>query len=226
MTPLELARMIDHTLLKPEATSQQIDRLCDEAIQHQFYSVCANPVFVPQINRRLQGSETVACCVTGFPLGAHSTIIKVDETRRAIDDGATEIDMVVHLGSVLSGEFSRVRDDIAAVAQVVHSTSNRHVLKVILETAVLSELQTIEACRCCREAQADFVKTSTGFHPRGGATPATVRLLKQHCGPMKIKSAGGIRDWATARAMIEAGADRIGCSASVSIMKELSSLPH
>jgi deoxyribose-phosphate aldolase len=221
MTPRELAQKIDHTILKPEATPEQIDRLCDEAREHGFISVCVNPIWVARCRQRLAGSPVRVCSVVGFPLGASRTDVKVEETRRAIDDGAVEIDMVVRIGDLVAGNSGLVRDDIAAVADAVHAASPDHLLKVILETAALSERQIIAGCRCVAEAQADFVKTSTGFHPAGGATVESVRLLHRHTAPIKVKAAGGIRDLATAKAMVEAGASRLGCSASVKLLGEL-----
>lgn len=221
MTRQELAATIDHTILKPEATPAMIDKLCVEAAEHGFIAVCVNPIWVPRCRQRLAGAPTLIASVIGFPLGASMSAIKVDEARRAIDDGATEIDMVIRLGDLIAGDTGVVRDDITAVAQAVHAASPRHLLKVILETAALTTEQIIAGCRCVAEAQADFVKTSTGFHPTGGATVEAVRLLHRHCAPIKVKAAGGIRDLATAKAMLEAGASRLGCSAGVSIMAEL-----
>ena len=221
MTKQELAQTFDHTILKPEATPSDIDRLCDEALEFGFAAVCVNPIWVPQCAERVSGSDVRVATVAGFPLGANQTQCKVDEARRGIDDGAVEIDMVIPVGLLIAGDTAAVRNDIAAVADVVHATSPNHLLKVILETAVLTEAQIVAGCRCAAEAQADFVKTSTGLHPAGGATVEAVRLLHKTASPIKVKAAGGIRDLATARAMIDAGAARLGCSASVKIMKEL-----
>lgn len=221
MTRRELARMIDHTVLKPEATPADIDRLCQEAVTHGFIAVCVNPVWVARAAARLEGSGVLVASVIGFPLGANRTDTKVDETRRAIDDGAVEIDMVVRLGDLIAGDVQAVRDDIAAVAAAVHAASPKHELKVILETAALNEEQIIAGCKASIEGGADFVKTSTGFHPTGGASVEAVRLLKQHAAPLKVKASGGIRDLAGALAMIEAGADRLGCSAGVKILSEI-----
>lgn len=219
----QLAAMIDHTVLKPEATAAMIDRLCDEAGEYGFVAVCVNPVWVARCSKRLAGSGVRVASVVGFPLGANLTEIKVAETKRAIDDGAVEIDMVIRLGDLIAGETTQARDDIAAVADACHAASSDHHLKVILETAALTEAQTIAGCRCVAEGQADYVKTSTGFHSSGGATVASVRLLHKHTAPIKVKAAGGIRDLAAARAMIKAGASRLGCSSSVAIVKELGS---
>lgn len=221
MTKQELAQTFDHTILKPEATPSDIDRLCDEALEFGFVAVCVNPIWVPQCAERVSGSDVRVATVAGFPLGANQTQCKVDEARRGIDDGAVEIDMVIPVGLLIAGDTAAVRDDIAAVADAVHTASPDHLLKVILETAVLTEAQIVAGCRCAAEAQADFVKTSTGLHPAGGATVEAVRFLHKTASPIKVKAAGGIRDLATARAMIDAGATRLGCSASVKIMKEL-----
>ncbi|NLE60009.1 MAG: deoxyribose-phosphate aldolase [Planctomycetes bacterium] len=216
-----LAAMIDHTLLRPEATAADVDRLCDEAVRYQFAAVCVNPVWVARCAGRLGSSAVRVASVAGFPLGASRSEVKVAEARRAIDDGAVEVDMVIHVGDLIDGNVFAVRDDIAAVAEVVHAASRQHVLKVILETAALTEEQIIAGCRCAAEAGADFVKTSTGFHPAGGATVEAVRLLCAHAGSMKVKAAGGIRTLDAALAMLAAGADRLGCSASVAIVQQL-----
>jgi deoxyribose-phosphate aldolase len=219
MTPQQLAAMIDHTLLRPEATCPQIDQLCAQALEHGFCAVCVNPLYVAQAARRLTGSPVVVASVAGFPLGANTTAVKIEDARQAIDAGAREIDMVLQLGALIAGEKNRVRDDIAAVAEIVHAASPDHVLKVILETAALSPELIALGCRCCAEAQVDFIKTSSGFHPAGGATEQAVRTLKKLATPIKIKAAGGIRDLKTALRMIEAGADRLGMSASVDVIR-------
>jgi len=221
MTRSQLASMIDHTLLKAEATAAEIDALCREALRFGFAAVCVNPVYVRQAAARVSGSPVRVATVAGFPLGASMTATKVDEARRAIDDGAVEVDMVVRVGDLMAGNGGEVRDDVAAVAEAVHAASPRHILKVILETAVLTEEQIILGCRCCIDAGADFVKTSSGFHPAGGATVHAVRLLHRHAWPLKVKAAGGIRDAETALAMIEAGASRLGMSASVEVVCSL-----
>jgi len=198
-----------------------IDRLCDEALEYGFWAVCVNPIWVKRCADRLAGSAVRVAGVAGFPLGADLTEIKVAQAKRAIDDGAGEIDMVVRIGDLIAGNTDLVGDDIAAVADIVHAASADNVLKVILETAALTEDQLMAGCRCALEAGADFVKTSTGFHPAGGASTQAVRLLCQHAAPLKVKAAGGIRDLAGARAMLQAGADRLGCSASVKIVNEI-----
>lgn len=219
----QLAAMIDHTLLKPEGTAAMIDSLCDEALVWGFASVCVNPIWVRTCARRLAGAPVRVASVIGFPLGCSTTEVKVAEVRQAMDDGAIELDMVARVGDLIAGETARVRDDIAAVSEVCHAASPDHVLKVILETAVLTEAQMITGCRCVAEGRGDYVKTSTGLHPAGGASVSDVRLLHRHASPIKVKAAGGIRDLATAKAMIEAGASRLGCSSSVAIVKELTS---
>ena len=228
ITVAEMARAIEHTLLRPEATPQQIGVLCDEALRYGFAGVCVNPIYVRWAAERLatRGDDaspkaTVVVAAVGFPLGANSTTTKADEARRAIDDGAMEIDMVVALGALIAGDRAYVRADIEAVARVVHQCKGNRLLKVILETAALTTVQLILGCRCCAEAEADFVKTSTGFHPRGGATAEHVRLLHRHASPLRVKAAGGIRSAEQAKAMLEAGAVRIGTSVGVAILEQL-----
>jgi deoxyribose-phosphate aldolase len=221
ITRQELAAAIDHTNLKPEATLVAIDQLCDEAVRFEFAAVCVNPIWVARCARRLAGSPVRVATVAGFPLGASLPEIKADEARRAIDDGASEVDMVIRLGDLIAGDVAAVQDDIASVAEMVHAASPEHILKVILETAALTDEQIIAGCRCAVEARADFVKTSTGLHPAGGATVEAVHLLRSHAGSLKVKAAGGIRTVETAVAMIHAGADRLGCSASVQIVQQL-----
>lgn len=234
ITASELAKKIDHTLLAPEATPERIDRLCDEALRHGFFAICVNPVYVRRVASRLdrecQSDRVLArpavVSVAGFPLGASVTETKVSEASRAVDDGATEIDMVVNLGALVAGHSADVRRDIEAVAGAVHGSITGGILKVILETGALSAEQAILGCRCAAEGEADFVKTSTGLHPTGGATVEQVRLLCRHASPMGVKAAGGIRTASTAIAMIEAGATRIGTSAGVAIMGQLQPRTH
>ncbi len=219
--PADLAGKIDHTLLKPEATADQVDRLCQEGHRYGFAAICVNPIFVRQVAARLDGTDTVVCSVSGFPLGATPTPNKVDEARRGIEDGAVEIDMVIHVGALCAGRTDAVHDDIAAVAETVHAAGKRHLLKAILECGALSDDQVIAACELAERAGADFVKTSTGMHASGGATVEAVRLLRAHAGRMSVKAAGGIRTLDQALAMLNAGADRLGTSASVAILDEL-----
>ncbi len=211
----DLARYIDHTLLKPDATEKDIERLCAEAMQYHFASVCVNSAYVELCSRLLAGSGVKVCAVVGFPLGAMSTDAKAFETRYAVSHGADEIDMVINVGQLQAGNYAYVYDDIRAVVKAAAG----HVVKVILETGLLSEEQKIAGCVLAKAAGADFVKTSTGFGP-GGATPEDVALMRRIVGDdMGVKASGGIRDCSTAQKMIESGASRIGASASVSIVK-------
>lgn len=220
-TPRELARCIDHTVLKPETTGEQVERLCDECIEHGFYCACVNPVWVERCVKRLDGSDTVVAGVAGFPLGASLSETKADEARRGIEQGASEIDMVVNVAALIAGDKQAVVADIAAVVRAVKRVDSDALVKVILETRALSDEQIMLGCRCVAEAQADFVKTSTGFHPTGGATVEHVALLYKHAAPIKVKAAGGIRDLPTALAMLEAGAARLGMSAGVAVINAM-----
>jgi len=217
----DLARLIDHTLLKPEATRAQIDQLCDECQEYGFAAACVNSVWVARCAARLAQSHTAVASVVGFPLGASTSDAKAYEARTAIENGAREVDMVVNLGALITGDRSDVTHDIRAVVQVAKKADPSTVVKVILETRALSDEQIIAGCRSCVEAGADFVKTSTGFHPAGGATIEHVALLKKHAAPLRVKAAGGIRDLPTAMAMIEAGADRLGMSASKAVVEAM-----
>lgn len=225
MTPLpaarELAPKIDHTILKPEATEAQIAALCDEAREHGFAAVCVNPCWVELCARRLSGGAPMVCTVAGFPLGASTSAAKAFEARQAVEQGALEVDMVVNLGALLDGAADLVSRDIAAVVEATKRADARAAVKVILETRALTDAQIIAGCAACKSAGADFVKTSTGFHANGGATVEHVALLRQHAAGMRVKAAGGIRDLKTALAMVAAGADRLGMSASVAVMREL-----
>jgi deoxyribose-phosphate aldolase len=214
----QVARLIDHTLLKPQATPAQIGRLCDQARRYGFASVCINPVYVRLAAERLAGSGVAVCTVVGFPLGANTTVIKVQEAQQAIADGATEIDMVIQIGALKAGDHQAVQDDIAAVSSACHAGGA--LLKVIIEAVLLTDEEKVTACRLAQAAGADFVKTSTGF-AGGGATVADVRLMRQAVGPeMGIKAAGGVHSYADAMAMVEAGATRIGASAGVEIVEQ------
>ncbi len=210
-----LAGMIDHTLLKPEATRDQIVTLCEEARKHAFASVCINPSYVSLCAQQLRLSNVKVCTVVGFPLGANRSDVKAFETRKAISDGAQEIDMVANIGALKSRDYDLVGDDIRAVVDACRSIA---VSKVIIEAALLTDEEKVIACQISKAAGADFVKTSTGFGP-GGATAHDVRLMRATVGEdMGVKAAGGIRDLETAQEMIEAGASRIGASASVKIV--------
>ncbi|WP_309863816.1 deoxyribose-phosphate aldolase [Desmospora profundinema] len=214
MNTRELASLIDHTLLKPEATADQIDRLCEEAAEHHFASVCVNPYWVARSAEKLKGTDVKVCTVVGFPLGASHSVVKAAETKQAIRDGAGEIDMVMNIGALKSGDTDTVRQDIAAVVKAADGV----LVKVILETGLLSEDEIRTASEQAKEAGAHFVKTSTGFG-YGGATVEAVALMRQTVGPkMGVKASGGVRDRQTAKAMVQAGATRIGASASVAIV--------
>jgi deoxyribose-phosphate aldolase len=215
-----IAAAIDHTLLKPEATKEEITYLCAEAAKYTFASVCINPFWVPLCARLLQGHPVAVCTVVGFPLGANRSELKAAEARRAIEDGATEIDMVLNVGALKSGMIDVVEQDIRAVREATRGV----ILKVILETALLNDEQKIAACQAAKRAEADFVKTSTGFST-GGATAADVALMRRVVGnEMGVKASGGVRTRKDATLMLDAGATRIGASASVKIMQELPSL--
>lgn len=220
----DLARRIDHTILKPEATAAQLDRLCDEALEYRFAAVCVNPVWVARCSARFgrARSAPLVCTVVGFPLGATTPEIKVAETKHAIDQGALEVDMVVNLGALIASDRAVVTSDIESVVSAARRANDKAQVKVILETRALTDEQIIVGCGCAADAGAHFVKTSTGFHPNGGATVEHVALLRASVpAGMKVKAAGGIRDLPTALSMIEAGADRLGMSASVAVMAAL-----
>lgn len=211
---MELNRMIDHTLLKANATRTQIEKLCDEALEYNFASVCVNTCWVPLAHEKLAGSEVNTCCVVGFPLGAMLTEAKAAETRLAVEAGADEVDMVINVGWLLDGEYDAVRDDIAAVVKAADGKC----VKVIIEACLLTDEQKVKACELSVEAGATFVKTSTGFST-GGATVSDVALMRKTVGDRcLVKAAGGIHTADEARAMVEAGADRLGCSAGIQIM--------
>lgn len=223
-----LARVIDHTLLKAEATEGEIRRVAAEAAAHRFASVCVNGRWAGLVSDLLHEAgvddpgdpaRVATCVVAGFPLGAGKSMIKAIEASSAVKDGAGEIDMVIALDALLQGRLEEARQDVYEVVRAARAVHRGTVVKVILETAALSEEQTALGCRAALEGGADFVKTSTGFHPRGGATVESVSWLKKYGGGLKVKASGGIRDAAGARALLAAGADRLGCSASVSIVK-------
>jgi len=213
-----IASWIDHTLLKPEATAEQIRSLCEEAQEFQFASVCVNPSFVPLVSGLLVNSGIDICAVIGFPLGATLATQKIFETLSSMDSGATEIDMVINIGALRGQGYGMVLNEIQSVAQVVHN--QRGALKVILEMSYLTQKEKIIACLLSEAAGADFVKTSTGFGP-GGATLEDVDLMNRIVGKsLNIKAAGGIRDYETVKAMIESGASRLGTSSGVKIVQE------
>jgi deoxyribose-phosphate aldolase len=211
-----VAGFIDHTLLKPDATLSDIDALCADALEYSFASVCINGVHVRRCAEILSGSTVKVCTVVGFPLGAVAPEVKLYEARRAIEDGAHEVDMVMNIGALKSGDDEFVRRDVAGLAKLCHSMGAK--LKVILETCLLTDAQKRRACELCKEAGADFVKTSTGFST-GGATVADVELMRRTVGPsMGVKASGGVRDAGDLAMMVKAGATRVGASASIAIV--------
>ncbi len=212
---MDLAATIDHTLLKPEATEADIRKLAAEQIEFKFATACVNGTWV----KLAADLGAKVCAVVGFPLGAAKSSIKAAEAVAAIEDGASEIDMVAPLGLLLDAKDPLVQDDIAQVVRAVKTVRRDAIVKVILETAALSEHQTAAACRAAKAAGADFVKTSTGFHPKGGATIQAVRWLAKYAAGMGVKASGGIKDRAAAEAMIAAGATRIGTSSGVAIIR-------
>jgi len=219
-TARDWASLVDHTLLKPEATENDIKKLCNEAIEFGFASVCVNPSWVKKAAGFLKGSNVPVCTVIGFPLGATLSDVKAFEARRAIFNGASEVDMVINIGALKSGDDCTVEDDIRAVAQAAHE--NGVLLKVIIETALLSDEEKVRACLASKNAGADFVKTSTGF-AKGGATAADVSLMRRTVGSaLGVKASGGVKGIEDARAMFEAGATRIGASVGVKIAQEAS----
>ncbi len=219
LEPAALAAMIDHTLLRADATEAQVVQLCEEARFYGFASVCVNPVHVKLCVRELAGSNVRVCTVAGFPLGANMTAIKVSESQTAINHGAKEIDMVINIGALKAGQDFIVKREIAEVTN--HAHTGRGICKVIIECCLLSDEEKVKACELARDAGADFVKTSTGFS-LGGATEEDVRLMRRVVGTkLGVKAAGGIRTLADAQKMIAAGANRIGSSNSKKIMQEL-----
>jgi len=212
------ASLIDHTLLKPDASQTEIKHLCEEAAQYHFASVCVNPTWVRSCACHLQGSGVPVCTVIGFPLGATLPDVKAYEARRAIMDGAREVDMVINVGALKSGDDCLVEHDIRSVAEVAHEYSVT--CKVIIETALLTDDEKVRACQAAKRAGADFVKTSTGFS-KGGATVADVALMRRVVGSdLGVKASGGVKNIDDARAMVEAGATRIGASVGVKIAQE------
>lgn len=209
-----IASMIDHTLLKPEATPAQVERLCAEAAEYHFASVCVNPVYIPLAARLLKGTGVKVCCVVGFPLGAIAPEQKAAEAASCAAMGAEELDMVIHVGAAKAGDWALVQRDIEGVVKAAAG----HTVKVIIETCLLTDEEKVKACEAAKAAGAHFVKTSTGFST-GGATTHDIALMRKTVGPeMGVKASGGIRDYATAMAMIEAGANRIGASAGIAIV--------
>ena len=213
---MSIASMIDHTLLKQDATGEQIDRLCAEAAEYHFASVCVNPYYVVRCVKNLKGTGVKVCTVVGFPLGATTMETKVFETLQAVASGAEEIDMVINVCALKSGHIRGVEQEIQAMSAAVEGKA---ILKVIIETCLLTDEEKVLACQIAKRCGADFVKTSTGFST-GGATVEDVALMRRTVGPeMGVKASGGIRDYAKAKAMIDAGASRIGASAGIAIVE-------
>lgn len=213
---MDYRTLIDHTILAPQATKEDVERVCKEAMEYGFHSVCVNSSFVYYCARLLKDSGVAVCTVIGFPLGAMSTAGKTAEAEQAIRDGASELDMVIHIGMIKSGDWEYVKQDISSV---VEAAKGRAIVKVILETCLLTDDEKVKACRICKECGADFVKTSTGFS-KGGATIEDVALMRRTVGSgMGVKASGGIRSLEDAQAMVEAGAVRLGTSSGVAIMQ-------
>ena len=215
----ELAAMIDHTLLKPETTAEQVRALCDEAIEYGFASACVSAIHVATAARCLKHSNVAVASVVGFPTGAHQSEVKKLEAHMALDDGADELDMVINLAVAQRGGIRYLLEDIGSVLDVCRGAKSRKILKVIFETAVLENDTIVSLCELCDNLGVDFIKTSTGLHASGGARVETVALMHNHRGQCRVKAAGGIRTWDDCKKMIAAGADRIGTSAGVAIMK-------
>ncbi len=215
MDKKEMAKYLDDTLLKADATPEQIVKICEEAKTYGCASVCVNSSYVPLVAKELSGSEVKTCCVIGFPLGACTSESKVAETADSIEKGANEVDMVIQIGRAKAGEWDYVKSDIEAV---VKAAAGKAIVKVIIETCLLTDEEKIKACQIAKEAGADFVKTSTGFST-GGATVEDIRLMRETVGKdMGVKASGGVRDFEKAQAMIDAGATRIGTSSAAGIL--------
>ncbi len=228
MSPTELARKIDHTILKPEATAPEVHRVVAEAMQYGFASVCVAPVWVGRVATMLKGSGVLTCTVVSFPHGTSKSTVKAIEATSSIKEGADEIDIVAHLPYLAASNVDSARAELIEIVRAARSTRRDVVIKVIVESAYLlspgsdkGEAAIECACRAVRESGCDFIKTSTGFHPSGGASLEAVRLMKKYGDGLLVKASGGIRDLTTALAMLEAGAHRLGLSASVSIVDQL-----
>lgn len=212
---MELNRMIDHTILKPEATEAAVQKIIDEAKEYNFFSVCINPCWVAFASEQLADTDVAVCTVIGFPLGANTPEVKAYEAADAIKNGANEVDMVINIGALKSQQYDHVRQDIQGI---VDAAKGKALVKVIIETALLTNEEKVKACELAKEAGADFVKTSTGFST-GGAKVADIRLMRETVGPdMGVKASGGVHNAEEALAMIEAGATRIGASTGVAIV--------
>jgi deoxyribose-phosphate aldolase len=214
---MNIAKYIDHTILKPEATAEDVKKLCSEAREYKFASVCVNGCYAKLVSSELAGTDVKTCVVVGFPLGAMTKEAKAFETTQAIENGATEIDMVINVGALKEKNYELLKEDIEAV---VNAAKGKALVKVIIETCLLTDEEKVKACEISKEAKADFVKTSTGFST-GGATKEDIALMRKTVGPeIGVKASGGVRDFNTAMEMINAGASRIGASASISIVSE------
>lgn len=215
ISPQDVAKYVDHTLLKPQASWEDVRKVCDEAKQYHFASVCVNPSYIRFVAEQLSGSGVAPCVVVGFPLGATAPEVKAEETNRVISDGAKEVDMVINVGAIKSSDWNLVRRDVEAV---VNAARGRALVKVIIETCLLTGEEKVKACAVSKEAGADFVKTSTGFST-GGATVEDIRLMRQTVGAvMGVKASGGVKTFADAVAMINAGATRLGTSSGAAIV--------
>ncbi|WP_238899621.1 deoxyribose-phosphate aldolase [Clostridium sp. YIM B02500] len=214
---MNIAKYIDHTILKPEATVEDVKKLCREAKEYNFASVCVNGCYAKLVSTELAGSEVKTCVVVGFPLGAMTKEAKAFETSQAIENGASEIDMVINVGALKSKDYKFVKEDIEAV---VNAAQGKALVKVIIETCLLSDEEKVKVCEIAKETKADFVKTSTGFST-GGATKEDIALMRKTVGPdLGVKASGGVRDFKAAMEMINAGASRIGSSNSIAIVNE------
>ena len=214
---MSIAKYIDHTILKPEATAEDVKKLCREAREYNFASVCVNGCYAKLVSTELAGTDVKTCVVVGFPLGAMTKEAKAFETTQAIENGATEIDMVINVGALKEKNYELLKEDIEAV---VNAAKGKALVKVIIETCLLTDEEKVKACEISKEAKADFVKTSTGFSA-GGATKEDIALMRKTVGEdLGVKASGGVRDFKTAMDMINAGASRIGASASISIVSE------
>jgi deoxyribose-phosphate aldolase len=228
MIASDLARRIDHTILKPEALAPEVHKVVTEALQYQFASVCVAPAWVAKVSAMLKGSSVACCTVVSFPHGTSKPTLKAIEATSAIKDGATEVDVVAFLPFLINHDVESAKAELMEVARGARAVRSDVVIKVIVESAALLKLggdkgerAIATACQAVRESGCDFIKTSTGFHPAGGASIEAVRLMKKYGEGLLVKASGGIRDLATAKAMIEAGADRLGLSASVAILEEM-----
>lgn len=213
---MKIQKYIDHTLLKPQATKEQIIKVCEEAKKYGFASVCVNPYYTSLVRKELEGTDVKTCVVVGFPLGATTKEVKAFETKQAVENGAQEVDMVINIGALKDKEYDVVKEDIKAV---VEAAKGKALVKVIIETCLLTDEEKVKACEIAKEAGADFVKTSTGFST-GGATVEDIELMRKTVGKdMGVKASGGVRTREFAEAVIEAGANRIGASSSIAIVE-------